>query len=166
MRNCWNYNQNHFFGWDFYSLFFIQRVLKSHLKKITHTESANSQPKSQFDQSHSYINVLKNGSAPSPSATDISVKNINKILSLLLILVDKTLLFWIYREILLQFLWFTEKYYYINRMYFYFTCHAEAMLRNTACLSKTFSTACPSMPKKRFYTSIWAMLDENILAKK
>ena len=33
MRNIRNYNQNHFFAWDSYSLFFIQGVFKSHLKK-------------------------------------------------------------------------------------------------------------------------------------
>ena len=40
------------------------------LKKLTPTESANSHPKSQFDLSPSYLNVLKNGSAsplPHPS---------------------------------------------------------------------------------------------------
>ena len=47
-----------------YSLFFIEGVFKSHLTKITPTQSANSHPKSQFDQSPYYINVLKNGSAP------------------------------------------------------------------------------------------------------
>ena len=47
-----------------YSLFFIEGVFKSHLTKITATQSANSHPKSQFDQGPYYINVLKNGSAP------------------------------------------------------------------------------------------------------
>ena len=42
--------------------FFIQRVFKSHLKKISLTQSANFHPKSWFDLSPSYINVLKNGS--------------------------------------------------------------------------------------------------------
>ena len=65
MRNCRNYNRNHFFFFfacDLYSLFFIQGVFKSHLKKITPNWKANSHPKSQFD--FSYMNVLKNGSAP------------------------------------------------------------------------------------------------------
>ena len=53
----------------------------------------------------------------------------------------------IYREILLQFLQFTEKYY-VNRMSFYFRRRAEAVLRRAARLSKAFSTACPSAPKK------------------
>ena len=55
-----------FFAWDLYSLFFIQGIFKSHLKKITPTWSANSHPKSQFDLSPSCINVLKNGSVPFP----------------------------------------------------------------------------------------------------
>ena len=46
--------------------FFIQAVFKSHLKKITPTQSANSSPKPWFDLSPSYINVLKNGSTPPP----------------------------------------------------------------------------------------------------
>ena len=34
MKDCRNYNRNHFFfAWDLYSLFFIQGVFKSHLKK-------------------------------------------------------------------------------------------------------------------------------------
>ena len=53
-----------FFAWALYSLLFIQGVFKPHHKKITSTESANSHPKSQFDLSLSYQNVLKNGSAP------------------------------------------------------------------------------------------------------
>ena len=48
----------------FVRLFFIQGVFKSHLKKIAPTQSANSHPKSQFDVSPSYMNVLKN--APHP----------------------------------------------------------------------------------------------------
>ena len=55
----------------------------------------------------------------------------------------------IYREILLKFLQFTEKYY-VNRTPFHFRCCAEAMLRRTACLSKALSTACPSTPKNGF----------------
>ena len=50
MRNCRNHNWNFFFfffAWDLYSLFFTQGV--------------------QFDLSPSYLNVLKNGSAPLPS---------------------------------------------------------------------------------------------------
>ena len=42
----------------------IQVVFKSHLKKITTTQSANSHTKSQFDLSPSYINLLLNGSKP------------------------------------------------------------------------------------------------------
>ena len=53
-----------FFNWDLYSLFLIKGVFKSHLKKITPTYSASSHPKSQFDLSLSYMNVLKNGSFP------------------------------------------------------------------------------------------------------
>ena len=49
-----------------YSLFFIQGVFKSHLKKITPTKSANSHPKFQIDQSPSYMNVLKKWLSPSP----------------------------------------------------------------------------------------------------
>ena len=59
-----NYIWNHFFAWDLYSLFFIQRVFKFHLKKITPTWSANSHQKSQFGISPSYIHVLENGSTP------------------------------------------------------------------------------------------------------
>ena len=53
----------------------------------------------------------------------------------------------IYREALLKFLQFTEKYY-VNRTPFYFRRRAEAVLRRTARLSKAFSTARPSTPKK------------------
>ena len=49
-----------FFVWDLYSLFFKQGAFKSHLKKINPILNANSRPKSQFDQSPSYINYLKN----------------------------------------------------------------------------------------------------------
>ena len=59
----------------------------------------------------------------------------------------------IFREILLQFLQLTEKYY-VNRTPFHFRRRAEAVLRRAARLSKAFSTACPSTPKKWFYTSI------------
>ena len=59
----------------------------------------------------------------------------------------------IYREILPQFLQFTEKYY-VNRMPFHFRRRAEAVLRRAAHLSKAFSTARPSTLKKWFYTSI------------
>ena len=69
----------------------------------------------------------------------------------------------IYREILLKFLQFTEKYY-VNRTPFHFRRRAEAVLRRAACLSKAFSTARPSTAKKRFYTSIGAVLYENVLA--
>ena len=55
----------------------------------------------------------------------------------------------IYREILLQFLHFTEKYCVI-RTPFYFRRHAEAVLRRAARLSKAFSTDRPSTPKKCF----------------
>ena len=54
-----------FFFWDSYSLFlYSQEIFKSHLKKITPTQSANSHSKSQFDLSSYYINLLKNGSIP------------------------------------------------------------------------------------------------------
>ena len=59
----------------------------------------------------------------------------------------------IYKEILLKFLQFTEKYY-INRTPFHFRRRAEAVLRRVARLSKVFTTARPSTPKKCFYTSI------------
>ena len=59
----------------------------------------------------------------------------------------------IYREILLQFIQFTEKYY-ANRTPFCFRRRAEAVLRCAARLSKAFNTARPSTPKKWFYTSI------------
>ena len=59
----------------------------------------------------------------------------------------------VYREILLQFLQFTEKYF-INRTPFHFRRRAEAMLRRAARTSKVFSTARPNMPKKKSYTSI------------
>ena len=53
-----------FFAWDSYSLFLIQGIFKSHLKKITPNWSANSQP--WFDLSPFYINILKNSSTPHP----------------------------------------------------------------------------------------------------
>ena len=56
-----------FFVWDFYSLFFIQGVFKSHLKKITSTYCVNPHPKSQFDLSSSNISLLKNGTIPPSS---------------------------------------------------------------------------------------------------
>ena len=59
----------------------------------------------------------------------------------------------IYREIFLPFLQFTSKYY-VNKTPFHFRRHAEAVLRLAARLSKAFSAARPSMPKKWFYTSI------------
>ena len=59
----------------------------------------------------------------------------------------------IYREILLQFIQFTEKYYF-NRTPFRFRRRTEAVLRRAARLSKAFSMARPSTPKKWFYTSI------------
>ena len=40
-----------------------------------------------------------------------------------------------------------------------------AVLRRAAHLSKGFSTARPSTPRKRFYTSIWAVLDKNVLSR-
>ena len=67
MRNCRNYNRDYyyfFFAWDLYSLFFIQGVFKSHLKKNHHHLKCQFPPKSQFDLSPSYKNVLKNGSTP------------------------------------------------------------------------------------------------------
>ena len=57
----------------------------------------------------------------------------------------------IYKEILLQFLLFTEKY--INRTSFHFRHRAEAVLRRAARLSKALDTAHPDMPIKRFYMS-------------
>ena len=57
------------------------------------------------------------------------------------------------REILLQFLQFTEKYF-VNRTPFHFRQRAEAVLRRAACFSKAFSKARPSTPKKWFCTSI------------
>ena len=59
----------------------------------------------------------------------------------------------IYRETLLKFLQFTKKYY-VNRTPFHFRRRAEAVLRRAARLSKTFSTARPSTPKKWFDRSI------------
>ena len=55
----------------------------------------------------------------------------------------------IYREILLKFLQFTEKYY-VNGTPFHFKRRAEAVLRRAACLSKAFSTARPSTHKNGF----------------
>ena len=55
----------------------------------------------------------------------------------------------IYKEILLKFLQFTEKYY-INRTPFHFRRRAEAVLRRAARLSKAFSTARPRTPKNGF----------------
>ena len=69
----------------------------------------------------------------------------------------------IYREILLKFLQFTEKYY-VNRTPFHFRRRAEAVLRHAARLRKAFSMARPSTPKKWFYTLIWAVLYEKVLA--
>ena len=69
----------------------------------------------------------------------------------------------IYRDILLKFLQFTEKYY-VNRTPFHFRRRAEAVLRLVARLSKAFSTVRPSTPKKWFYTSICAVLYEKVLA--
>ena len=59
----------------------------------------------------------------------------------------------IYREILLEFIQFTEKYY-VNRTSFRFRRRAEAVLRCAARLSEAFSTDRPSTPKKWFYMSI------------
>ena len=55
----------------------------------------------------------------------------------------------IYREILLQLLQFTEKYY-VNRTLFHFRRRADAVLRRAARLSKAFSTARPSRPNNSF----------------
>ena len=46
---------------DIYYFLYIHGIFKSHLKKIT---AANSHPKSQFDLSPYYINLLKNDSVP------------------------------------------------------------------------------------------------------
>ena len=51
----------------------------------------------------------------------------------------------IYREILLNFLQFTE-----NGTPFHFRHHAETVLRHAARLSKAFRTPCPSTPKNGF----------------
>ena len=55
----------------------------------------------------------------------------------------------IYKEILLQFLQFTETYY-VNRTAFHFRRCAKAVLRRAARLSKAFSTARHSTPKNGF----------------
>ena len=39
-------------------------MFKSHLQKLTPTQSANSHPKPQFDLNPYYKNLLKNGSPP------------------------------------------------------------------------------------------------------
>ena len=70
----------------------------------------------------------------------------------------------IYKEILSQFLQFTEKYY-INRTSFHFRHRAEAVLRRAARLSKALGTACPSLPIKWFYTLSGTVLDEKVLAR-
>ena len=70
----------------------------------------------------------------------------------------------IYKEILLQFLQFTEKCY-INRTSFHFRHRAEAVLRSAARLSKALGTACPSLPIKWFYTFSGTVLDEKVLAR-
>ena len=59
----------------------------------------------------------------------------------------------IYKEVLLKFLQSTEKYY-VNRTPFHFRDRAEAVQRRAARLSKAFSTARPSTPKKWFHTLI------------
>ena len=68
------------------------------------------------------------------------------------------------REILLQFFQFTEKYY-IKRTPFHFRPRAKTMLKRVARLLKAFSRARPSTLNKRFYTSIWAVQHEKILAR-
>ena len=70
----------------------------------------------------------------------------------------------IYREILLQFLQYTEKYY-INRTSLHFRHRAEAVLRPVARLSKALGTACPSLSIKWFYTLSGILLDEKVLAR-
>ena len=70
----------------------------------------------------------------------------------------------IYKEVILKFLQSTEKSY-VNRTPFHFRGRAEAMLRRTARLRKEFNTARPSTPKKWFYTSIRAVLYEEVLAR-
>ena len=45
---------------------YIQGIFKSHLQKLTPTQSANSHPKPQFDLNLYYKNLLKNGSPPPP----------------------------------------------------------------------------------------------------
>ena len=64
-----------FFAWDLYSLFLLLGVFKSHLKKISPTQSAHSHQKSQFDLNPSNINLLKNDSflhpPPLPPITQV-----------------------------------------------------------------------------------------------
>ena len=55
----------------------------------------------------------------------------------------------IYKEIPLNFLQSTEKYY-VNKTPFYFRRRAEAVLMRAARLQKAFSTARPSTPKNGF----------------
>ena len=55
----------------------------------------------------------------------------------------------IYREILLKFLQFAEKYY-VTRTPFHYRRRAEAVLTRAARLSKAFSAARPSTPKNGF----------------
>ena len=55
----------------------------------------------------------------------------------------------IYREIFLQFLQFTDKYY-VNRTTFHFRRCAKTVLRRAARFSKAFNTARPSTRKNGF----------------
>ena len=56
-----------FFAWDLYSLFFIQEIFKSHLKKNHPHLKCQFPPKIPIWPKTSHINVLKNGSgAPLP----------------------------------------------------------------------------------------------------
>ena len=45
---------------DIHYFLYIQGIFKSHLKKITPPKKANSHPKSQFDLSFYYVNLLAN----------------------------------------------------------------------------------------------------------
>ena len=71
-----------FYIWDSYLLFFIYvGNFQVPSKKITPTQSANSHPKSQFDLSPYYINLVKNGSFPNyeiPLDMSMYIFNCNK----------------------------------------------------------------------------------------
>ena len=66
VRNCKKHNWNHLICLRLEYTIFIQEVFKSHLKKITSTQSDNSHPKLQFDLCPSYINLLHKWLNPPP----------------------------------------------------------------------------------------------------